>query len=80
MICLFVSVHKRSVHEQEPVLLTYKVYTLVELTQLEGKMPDLTGFHTQEVQLPQQKSFHVERINGRATDVSHGVNMSCIRR
>lgn len=61
-----VSANKRSVHEQEPVLLTYKVYTLVELTQLEGKMPDLTGFHTQEVQLPQQKSFHVERINGRA--------------
>lgn len=61
-----VSANKRNVHEQEPVLLTYKVYTLVELTQLEGKMPDLTGFHTQEVQLPQQKSFHVERINGRA--------------
>ena len=52
-------------HEQEPVLLTYKVYTLVDLTQLEGKMPDLTGFHTQEIPLPQQKSFHVERINGR---------------
>src|SRR5574344_393167 len=61
-----VSANKSSVHEQEPVSLTYKVYTLVELTQLEGKMPDLTGFHTQEVQLPQQKSFHVERINGKA--------------
>lgn len=60
-----VSANKRRVHEQEPVLLTYKVYTLVDLTQLEGKMPDLTGFHTQEVPLPQQKSFHVERVNGR---------------
>lgn len=60
-----VSANKRRVHEQEPVLLTYKVYTLVDLTQLEGKMPDLTGFHTQEIPLPQQKSFHVERINGR---------------
>jgi hypothetical protein len=59
-----VSANKRRVHEQEPVLLTYKVYTLVDLTQLEGKMPDLTGFHTQEVPLPQQKSFHVERVNG----------------
>ena len=28
-------------------------------------MPDLTGFHTQEVKLPQQKSFHIERVNGR---------------
>lgn len=60
-----VSANKRRVHEQEPVLLTYKVYTLVDLTQLEGKMPDLTGFHTQEIPLPQQKSFHIERVNGR---------------
>lgn len=61
-----VSANKRRVHEQEPVLLTYKVYTLVDLTQLEGKMPDLTGFHTQEVPLPQQKSFHVERVGGKS--------------
>ena len=60
-----VSASKQRVHEQEPVLLTYKVYTLVDLTQLEGKMPDLTGFHTQEIPLPQQKSFHIERVNGR---------------
>lgn len=65
---LFIKVkaNKTRVHEQEPVLLTYKVYTLVDLTQLEGKMPDLKGFHTQEVTLPQQKSFSVERLNGRA--------------
>lgn len=60
-----VSANKTHVHEQEPILLTYKVYTLVELTQLNGKMPDLTGFHSQEVELPQQKSFHVENVNGR---------------
>ncbi len=60
-----VSANKRKVHEQEPVLLTYKVYSLVELTQLNGKMPDLTGFHTQEIKLPVQKSFHLERINGK---------------
>ena len=60
-----VSANKKRVYEQEPVLLTYKVYTLVELTQLEGKMPDLNGFHTQEVPLPQQKSFKIETVNGR---------------
>ena len=27
-------------------------------------MPDLKGFHTQEVELPQQKSFHDETVNG----------------
>ena len=60
-----VSANKRKVYEQEPILLTYKVYTLVDLTQLEGKMPELTGFHTQEIPLPQQKSFHIERVNGK---------------
>lgn len=60
-----VTANKRRVHEQEPILLTYKVYSLVDLTQLEGKMPDLTGFHSQEVPLPQQKSFHLERVNGK---------------
>ena len=60
-----VSANKRKVYEQEPILLIYKVYTLVDLTQLEGKMPELTGFHTQEIPLPQQKSFHIERVNGK---------------
>lgn len=60
-----VSANKKRVYEQEPILLTYKVYTLVNLTSLDGKMPDLNGFHTQEIQLPQQKSFHIEKLNGR---------------
>ena len=60
-----VSASKKRVVEQEPVLLTYKVYTLVSLTQLEGKMPDLKGFHTQEIPLPQEKSFKIEQYNGR---------------
>ena len=60
-----VSANKHRIHEQEPVVLTYKVYTLVDLTELEGKMPDLTGFHTQEVKLSPQKSFHNEVVNGR---------------
>ena len=60
-----VSANKKRVYEQEPILLTYKVYTLVDLTQLDGKMPELNGFHTQEVPLPQQKSFKIEQLNGR---------------
>ncbi len=60
-----VSANKRVVHEQEPILLTYKVYTQVDLTMLEGKMPELKGFHTQEVTLPQQKSYHREMVNGK---------------
>ena len=56
---------KTTVHEQEAILLTYKVYTVVNLRQLYGKMPDLKGFHTQEVELPQQKTFTLEHYKGR---------------
>lgn len=60
-----VSASKKSVYEQEPIILTYKVFTQVELTGLDGKMPDLKGFHTQELTLPQQKSFKRETYNGK---------------
>ena len=60
-----VSASKQHVREQEPILLTYKVYTLVGLTQLSGKMPDLKSFYTREVPLPQEKSFKIETLNGR---------------
>ncbi len=57
--------NKTTVHEQEAVLLTYKVYTVLNLTSLQGKMPDLKGFHIQEVELPRQKSFSLDHYNGR---------------
>lgn len=60
-----VSANKHTLYEQEPVLLTYKVYSLVDLQELKGDMPDLTGFHTLEVPLPQQKSFHIENFKGK---------------
>lgn len=63
---ILVSASKTHVHEQEPVMLTYKVYTTLNLTQLNGAMPDLKGFHTQEVKLPQQKNFHMETFRGKA--------------
>ena len=56
---------KQHVREQEPILLTYKVYTLVGLTQLNGKMADLKSFYTREVPLPQEKQFHIETLNGK---------------
>ena len=60
-----VSANKNRVHEQEPILLTYKVYTRVGLNSLSGKMPELKSFYTQEIPMPQQPSFHVENVNGR---------------
>ena len=60
------SVNKKKVYEQEAVLLTYKIYTTVNLTNVSGKMPDLKGFHTQEMEMPKgNREFELEHYNGR---------------
>ncbi|MCM1311993.1 MAG: BatD family protein [Bacteroides sp.] len=56
---------RTNVFEQEAILLTYKIYTLVNLTQLDGKLPTLDGFQIQEIQLPRNKEFQLETYNGR---------------
>ena len=60
-----VTASKRKLYEQEAVVLTYKLYTLVNINSCMGKMPELDGFHVQEIELPQQKSLKYERVNGR---------------
>ena len=60
------TVNKKKVYEQEAILLTYKIYTTVNLTNVSGKMPDLKGFHTQEVEMPKgNREFELEHYNGR---------------
>ncbi len=60
------TVNKKKVYEQEAILLTYKIYTTVNLTNVSGKMPDLKGFHTQEVEMPKgNREFQLEHYNGR---------------
>lgn len=53
------------VYEQEAILVTYKLYTLVNLTQLDGKLPTLDGFQIQEIPLPNNKEFTTESYNGK---------------
>lgn len=60
-----VSASKTTVYEQEAVLLTYKLYTLVNIQQLSGEMPELDGFHVQEIDSKAQMSLKYERVNGR---------------
>ena len=63
---IIASVNKKKVYEQEAVLLTYKIYTTVNLTNVSGKMPDLKGFHTQEMEMPKgNREFELEHYNGR---------------
>ena len=64
---LFIAVtaSKRKVFEQEAVLLTYKLYTLVNVSSLEGKMPELDGFHVQELNRQRQPELKMEHYNGK---------------
>lgn len=59
------TLNKTKVVEQEAVLLTFKIYSTVNLTSLNGKIPDLKGFQIQEVELPQEKEWQLEHYNGR---------------
>lgn len=65
-----VSANKRTVYEQEPVLLSYNVYTTQALEQLQGKMPDLKGFVAKEVPLPRDKHLSIVNRNGRTVQTT----------
>lgn len=56
---------KTRVYEQEAILITYKLYSLVSVEQLSGDIPQLDGFHTQEIEQPQQQSFKLERVGNK---------------
>lgn len=56
---------KTNVYEQEAFLLSFKIYTLVDLRGFDNvKLPDFKGFHSQEVTLAGQK-WSLERYKGR---------------
>ena len=56
---------KTNVYEQEAILITYKLYSLVSVEQLSGDIPQLDGFHTQEIEQEQQQSFKMERVGNK---------------
>ncbi len=60
-----VTANKHTVFEQEAIVLTYKLYTLVSIDQCSANMPDLDGFLIQELPLPQQKTLKYENVNGK---------------
>ena len=64
-IFIAVTASKKRVFEQEAVLLTYKLYTLVNISSLEGKMPALDGFHVQEINRQRQPELKMEHYNGK---------------
>lgn len=60
------SASKTNVYEQEAFLLTFKIYTLVDLRGFDNvKLPDFKGFHSQEVELPNNQKWSLEHYKGR---------------
>lgn len=56
---------KTAVYEQEAVLLTFKVYSAVNLSSVSPGAIDIKDCLVQEVELPQNKSGNMEHYNGR---------------
>ncbi len=56
---------KTTVYEQEAVLLTFKVYSAVNLNSVSPGAIDIKDCLVQEVELPQNKSGNMEHYNGR---------------
>lgn len=65
---VFIRTHlsKTNAYEQEAILVTYKLYTLVDVVQcVNRKMPDFNGFMKQEIEQSQNKQFSYENYNGK---------------
>lgn len=59
-------VSKTNVYEQEAIMVTYKLYTLLDIAQFTNmKFPDYQGFLKQEIQQPQNKQLSYENYNGK---------------
>ena len=57
---------KTTVYEQEAFLLTYKIYTAVDLRGFDNiKLPDFNGFHSQEIEQPNDRRWRLEHYKGR---------------
>lgn len=56
---------KTSVAEQEGLLVTYKIYTRVDIAGMENpKFPEFKGFMAQEIEIPQNRQWDLENYNG----------------
>jgi hypothetical protein len=65
---LFVRMHvsKPSVYENEGFLVTFKLYSLVDITGFDNiKFPEFEGFIAQEIEQPANNQMRLENYNGR---------------
>ena len=64
---IFVMMHvsKNSVYENEGFLVTFKLYSLVDISNCNPKFPEFEGFISQEIDLGQNTQMNLETYNGR---------------
>jgi hypothetical protein len=56
---------KTKVCEQEGFLVTYKIYTRVDISGMQNpKFPEFKGFMAQEIEVPQNRQWELENYNG----------------
>jgi len=58
-------VSRTKVFEQDYLLVTYKLYSLVDVVGYTMKLPDFKGFLKQEIELPKDKQLTLENYKGR---------------
>ncbi len=68
---LRVNISKKKVYQNEPVILTYKLYTRVNVSSFGyNKIPATAGFWTEEFPLPQQPQTYNEVLEGKRYTVA----------
>lgn len=64
------SVDKRRVYKNEPVIISYKIYTTVNVTNYGvSQLPSTVGFWSEEFEMPQRLTSFTEFVNGRQYQV-----------
>ncbi len=63
---LAAEINKNTVFRNEPIVVTYKIYTRVEVSNYSLiKSPDLIGFWTEDFEIPKQPNTYEEIIDGK---------------
>lgn len=68
-VFMSMQVSKRNVYEQESFLVTFKLYTRLNVNSLNPKFPEFEGFLAQEIELPQPQQWTMENYNGQNYNV-----------
>lgn len=64
-VFIVMNVSKRSVYEQEGFLVTFKLYSLLDMSLNSVKFPEFEGFLSQDIELPQPSQWSLENYNNR---------------